>query len=754
MGFFSSKKKVYVNAQVQRLVEDALVPDAATTALSRAIFSENLGVTDALLYEALHGSYRKFDSYYRYGRKGPWNNGYYRGLPDAKVLTSSDGFELALAALEDTVGYPVTIEYMHFRPLNNIHAGWKHCVEQLGWDRETNELKVYSAFFGKPAYLDRMVAVTQSGAAYPEQSSQGQFGDSPAGGFTPVRPGLDSVYGLTNQVIEQEIRIGPGETESVEIWWGGLDENGDYQDAMTLVNLTSYNTDQEYYQAKYTYNNGAETKVGFWIYDPETGPYTELNNVFEPDGAYVPTGTYFPFATLRAFGQNKADDALVGTANFKSTEKLLEYLGIDFKQIADGIEDDPDGNGVESAVIMMAVPINSTNEVEIDYLHRYFDRLAGQLPVEATARTKTITELVSKSAAPDVSYAIQFSDIDFSMTFSFDKVTVRNVPMDLMLGPRGVTNTTETLDTMPAGTSTNNVDTYTVRIFRKQVVPGVVREVRVLNPQLRYQVRNKGADAGFDDDKCLIPLDWELCKQIPVLKKQTLYYRSLRLVFTARTVVKEEWYETGLFKAIMVVVAVVIAVYTGQWQVVTAAYAAWGVVGVVIVLLEMLVTGYVIGLAVTYAATVLVKLLGADLALALTIAVVAVAAYQGATASTVPTQRITAMQLLKVATSLTEGINTEVSRLMAEVGKDLEKQELYQEKKWAELDAAMEALDTGISLDPFTFIQRQPFTVFGESPSDYYTRVSNTNPGVESLNLVKNFVEISLRLPTTESIGE
>jgi hypothetical protein len=41
--------------------------------------------------------------------------------------------------------------------------------------------------------------------------------------------------------------------------------------------------------------------------------------------------------------------------------------------------------------------------------------------------------------------------------------------------------------------------------------------------------------------------------------------------------------------------------------------------------------------------------------------------------------------------------------------------------------------------------------VFGEKPDEYYARtIHSGNVGLESMNIVQNFVDISLRLPTMQ----
>lgn len=52
----------------------------------------------------------------------------------------------------------------------------------------------------------------------------------------------------------------------------------------------------------------------------------------------------------------------------------MKYLGMNYGDLADSINQNPDIDDVEQALFMMGVPADTTNEVEQRYLFDFFNR--------------------------------------------------------------------------------------------------------------------------------------------------------------------------------------------------------------------------------------------------------------------------------------------------------------------------------------------------------------------------------------------
>ena len=756
MGIFSSKKKHFVDTQVARVVEDEFIPNAAQDALFKSIFSE-VGLTTAIKNEALNGGFRNFNKMYRFAEK----DRYAYGLPNAAIVGSSDGFPLAQQQIETEVGAPVDLEYLHFRPLNNIHQGWKHITDNLGYDYTNNQITGLSTEKGSEVYLEKLVAVhsTEVGRGI-EVTGLGSFQSSSFSGFSPETPAT----ALKALVAQQEIRYGAAENESVEIHYIWIQDDEIVRESVVL-DLSSFDTDREFYQAKYTYVESTVTKTGYWTYDTVTGSNNQLNGVYAKE--YTDPGTYFPIVPFRSEGQNMADPSLHETEEYLSTVKLLEYINIDYQEFSDAMHEDPDIGNVDQAVMMMGVPINAEHQTDIEYLFRYFKGIIDQLPPEATRINydeppNLESERFGFTAAPDQSYALQISDADFRTTLSFDKVRSRLRAGDVA-GVGEFTNTLANQDITSGPVRnddiTDGIDNLTQRVLQHQLMPGVYEEIIVHNINIRYDITSElGTEGGGNDDVTLIPIDYEVANQMPVLARQEIYYRSLHLVFNSHVIQTVKWYQRGAFKILLTVAALIVTLltYGVTWKSFVAALAnATASTAAAAAFLKFVLVEYIKSYVVQFAFTELIEEIGIESALWLAIAAATVGVYKAFDAGKI-VQGSLADNLITASNGLVTGAQNVLRQEFSKYQADLEAFELYKDEQIEELEEIQKLLNTNAFLDPFTFIGRQPMVLFGENPDAYFNRtVHSGNVGMVSINIIQNFVENSLTLPRMhETVGE
>lgn len=754
MGIFSSKKKHYVDTQVVRLVDDETVPSMQSSAMIQAIFTGS-DMIDPILTQSLNGAFRNFEKMYRFARDG----NYFYGLPNANDQTTSDGFARAQIVLDAFIGSAVTIDFLHFRPLNNFHMGWKHITDALAYNHATNEIVDLSAQEGFDVYLEKMVAVHTTGAGLElEQASLGTYGSSASQGVTPARLEWENPAVLENLVIGEEERIGAGETESVEIHYIWLDGTGDIQRDFTVVSLAAYDTDQEYYQARYTVISTGV--IGYWLYDPKIGADTILNEIFDTPSSIDP-GTYFPFVVFRSEGTDRSDPGLSGTPAYDTSVELLNKIGIDFAEMGEAMHEDVDIGDVDQAVMMMAVPITTTNEAEMDYLWRYFDDLYQRLPTEATKEDYTSSPGMSsrfgRSAAPTKSYSVKITDADFDMTISFDSILRALKPGSI--GTIGTITNGSGSRRSPSivfkdGERTGVAQRAT-RILRKQISLNVYEEMMIVEPHVRYQIyKSLGVEAGVNDDRMMIPLDYDVTRKMSALKVEELYYRSLHFIFNSHVTQTIKWYQRGVFQIVLLVIAIVLTIYTygKTWKAIAAALPV-GTAAIVITLLTIIVVVFV-PLVLEVVFKEVAKALGVENTFWLAIVIMIYGGYRGIKAGGFVAGS-TAVNLLRVVTGLFSGARAVLQDMMSDLIDDMENFRLEQTEAQKELDRANELLGIALEINPFTFIGDQPKVIFGESPDDYYNRtIHSGNIGTQSMKIVQNFVEISLTLPTiTETLG-
>lgn len=765
MGLFSSKYETTVDTQVQRLVEDTALLDPNLKALLGVVFGDSTDIPAALQDTAMQGTASLFHKMFRYAERGA----YFYGLPNVTIRSNAEGIGLAQSALEAELGEPATFEYMHYRPLNNIHMGWQTLTQSYGYSHQTNEIITLSATKPNPVYLDKMVAVHTAIAGRDiKTSALGSFEASAAAGDTPERPAWGTPGTRKSLVSTQEIIIDVNALESVQIHYVWLDEAGAVARDMFVVDLSAYDSEAEFYHAKYTLNAGGA--IGYWLYDPSTNIITGLTSTFEPPD-YINPGSYFPFALLRSQKTDRTTEALKDTEEYKTTEKLLSFIGVDFFAMGESLRGATGIDDTEQVAIMMGVPMSSTDPVELEYLFEYFSELYDNLPPDGQAQidpavVPTLDSEYGLSLGRHTSYAAQISDGDFEMNISFDYITKK-----LRAGVIGEvgTVTSSFADHIPTSVvgqesgffmqAANDLivglENSKERIYRRQILAGVYEEVIVGKPIVKYRIFGEYTSQGsFSDKEALIPIDRDVARRLGTHKLSNLYQRSLHMVLNSKVVTETKWYQTGLFQAIIFVVALVVTIYTQNPAAFKAALAT-GAGAVASFLIIQIIVQLIVQVVVGYVFTKVVEIVGIENAF--WIAVVA-AFVAGANTiknySTAVSQGLTqlANNMLTVANGLVTGAQNVMEDMYNALVNEAAEWSLLAEAQSDELREIQRQLDSNIGLNPFDFIGKQPLFMAGETPDNYLNRTVGN--GIDSYPKIENYFERSTRLPTIdETIG-
>tara|TARA_B100000767_G_scaffold109228_1_gene104638 strand:+ start:163 stop:2973 length:2811 start_codon:yes stop_codon:yes gene_type:complete len=455
--------------------------------------------------------------------------------------------------------------------------------------------------------------------------------------------------------------------------------------------------------------------------------------------------------------------------------------GSDGQNQGDGFYDDR-AEDIQQAVMILGVPITTNHQLDVKYLYKWFDDIRKQLPVNAGyfdpinpftggSFTSLFPQSTTLSGGDGDSFVIAFSDADFELRISFDDISSRIQSGVLIAPPQAegesasdfadrqdptYTNTFMNVDTAgvayPSGEVPEGVSTRIARVIRKKI-PNIDQyiELIIINPRFIYPIE-EGIQAPFgdgNDNRLLVPINMEIVRGFKPADKEVLYSRSLHMVFNSHTIEKVKWYQQDWFKVVMVIVAVVIAIYfpwLGPTVLGTTAFAAASVTQIfVLAVIQAALTTYGVNLIITYA----VEALGLELAFLIAVAVAIYTGYIEFDAAATLAQN--ADMFLKAVTMLTEAWKLKSAEEMAELLEDIAKQTEINDALTEEMQRVEEELSPAIDLDLYANIRRTPFLVPNELPDDYFKRTLETNPGVESLKLVQNFLDTSLKLP---DIGE
>ena len=237
--------------------------------------------------------------------------------------------------------------------------------------------------------------------------------------------------------------------------------------------------------------------------------------------------------------------------------------------------------------------------------------------------------------------------------------------------------------------------------------------------------------------------------------RNNLYYDSLRMVINSYDKQKIKWYQSGFFKLILVVVAIIISIYTGGMGGFIAGLST-AASGGVIAVIAYLLPGILIGIAINYGLKFVAKLTGAEIAMILGAIVYVIGIsniYKGSFnifGSKLPTSQL----LLQAGSAIINSANTFIATEIDEVMKDMEAFESEAEKKWDILEEAEKLLDTDLNINPVKLLtQVQPVNIVSESPDAFYKRTIHTpNIGVLTLDVIENYVNVMLKLPENNFI--
>lgn len=749
MGLFSSKKKTVVGTSVVRVIEDALLPDAIKTGVTRAIF-QNGDLSDHIMEELTGSIGLKADRMYEYAKRS-----YVHGLPSGQIVAASVGTVEVGAVLATLEGRQVEVDYSQLGPPNSLHIGWMQAIAQFGYNTVTNELVSLKAPGGLPVYLDDMVVVVPKAelGQYSESALE-QLGVSPLAGASPSRPGLspgllNSVTGFTpveasTTATEDYVRIrGVWESQTAPDMEGIVKKTlNTVEKTIPLVDAYGL-ANEDYFHVRYLVD-GVPT---YWMYRVGSGTHPSLDALI---GTKPETnGSFFPFAYFRF--DKKSEIADTTTAAYKTSKKLVKYLGMDYDEVAAAIDENPDIKDVQQAMLIMAVPANSKDQLECRYLFSFFENLHYSRGNQYKSPTAGAIAQFQLGDSTFLASTIVVQDKRFKLSLSnrgiFKKKVVGSIGA---IGTYTSGMSTETRRQKYTDQETGQVSyediPYKYHYYRHQITESLYEEILVAGLQLRYYIIDGHYTTGDEtDDILLIPIDRSITDSYSIPDREKLYSRSLHFVFNSVQIIKVKWYQTGLFKAIITIVGIVIAVVSMQPEIAAAVLAGTSAayLTLALIIIEKLVIGLVLGAAFK----LFVKLVGIDLAFLIAIVAAAYGAYQAIESGSVAGAPW-AQELVQLSTGLSKGISDNLQDMMKDLVGEYQQLSVMKDDFAKELERTSKLLDSNNHLSPFV--------IFGESPNDFYNRTTHSgNIGMNGISAISSYVDIALRLPKLdETIGE
>ena len=778
MGVFSTKKKTQVNTSVSRMVDDDSIVPSSKIAVIDYMMSQHAASTrlssDTLSDYLIRAGTNNIVARSRKARNYAKKSSYAYGLPESN-LVSQAGVDVQ-AAVQDSLEkvYPqgVLVSDAYFGPMNNYYFLKPILSQKYDYNYDTNELVKESLRVGFKCYMESAVIKYSkySTDALIDPDTIVQKGLSATAGFTPFRPfnekavhvpwennyqgdhdvavvtvcykdakGDKKTYNLTIDYLEYEPSSKPIAT--------GLDDSdtNNIEPGAITPPVQASLAGRDFYQANYSYVDKGVTKRGVFIYMYESGLDPKLDKLFSVVDTY---GSHIPKIYARMDGKACNDDSFKGTDKYKSMVGICRQLGMNWSEWVDEIHKSVGSVGDVTQIFMTySLPANTKDPLIQEYMFEYFMGLYGRIPNKfATSDFKDLnSNMVAYGSKQGQSISIK--DNEYTQQISFSSIGYMDIA-----GSIGKVGAVESGTTkVPVRTATrpsqvfNALSFATYHYYRKQLTTTTYREVRVYGlTSTEYVISGHTTSASGDSENLLIPLDMAVDNEFSNRKKEELYTKSMYIVFNTVKVVKTKWYQTGVFKAIMFIVAVVIGFFFPP-----AGAAAAGWMAAIYAVVYAVAINIVIGLAVK-----LLVNMGLDVGVvAAVVAVIAlvVGGYAGLT-KTGSLAGVTTQQFLSASSQAfamsnqgyayqTQVAIKEFNSLMADLNE--EQKELQRKAK-----------ELGLGQQGSLLLFEPPLSVgvrIGESPDDYYDRSIRINNVASAIYSITDMsVDLSLALPTTQ----
>jgi len=729
-------KRTTVGTSVSRVLDDDSIPNSIETG---GLISLMTG--DPLLptvEEQVFGSISfKLSRMYNYGR-----DKYVHGLPSG--LASSGRINestviTTLAEMHNSSTNIIRVIYSYFQPSNYFHFAWMELIRVYEYNPVTNELPVLSASVGFPVFLDDMVLQVPLGDGFEYSAEELALWDTPANvGNTPSRSFTLSLSGLRlpSPIVELDT-ITAVQALVTYSWATGILANKEFSTSNVIITPNAFEEGASYLHIKYSLG----TEIKYMAYDPRTGVYPALDVMVNPP--VTANGKFFPFSYFRYDNIPETTDKT--SESYIGNKKLLKYLNLDYDDMADSINSLEGAEFVEQAMLVLAVPANSTNPLDQRYLFDFFSTFPD---VELFKKSKNHAYFNHTHVIEDKRFKLSLNLISIKKrifagsigevgTYTF---AITSEPSELFFGSRRN-------EVKRSKQAFNNIHNY-----RHQISPNFYEEIKIIGLEIRYHVFGKYLTTSFNnDDIRLIPVDYSISQNYGLIVREEFYSRSMHIILNSKQTIKLKWWQTGPVKFLITVVVIVL--------VTAATIASFGTLGpilgpifatvlaaagVAVAWAVIIVITAAIGMVISYVLRKVVALIGIEGSFIAAVILIATAYFypEGLIFEGVAFGQIlidvTVTYLLEIGLGLIVAIQDYTEDFLRKENKEFE---LLKEEKYKELDRANALLEDNSNI-------LTPFIVFGETPDEYYTRtIHSGNIGTLTIDFVHDFTALALLLP-------
>jgi len=511
------------------------------------------------------------------------------------------------------------------------------------------------------------------------------------------------------------------------------------------VGSDNYVPDPDWIQASYTYNDGSMTHVGYLTYAHDSGAIPALDDLFQGTAAF---GQFYPrlYFTLNNTDLLTTDKT---ASPYRTSKALAKKLGLDWAEVAKMLyssvengSDDFDLGHVQHMFLALAAPMNTTDPDIIEYLLAYWGSVFDTLGTPITtgdltgAKTGTIIRVKDTVYQHCVTYSAVAKEILTGSSNPVGTYTSLYYSQTDLADLAG-------LETDPQAPLYNFAALQALHphhVFRKQLTTTTYLEIRVYGVSSHQYFNGDGTAAFATEENVVIPLDRTAVASLTKTDKERVYGKCLHLFLNISIVIKIKFYQRGVFKVVLVIIAVLIAVFSGG----SGTPISYAIITAVIkVIIITIIMQAILAIAVK---------LGLDPKIVAIIAVIAAIA-SGYVHFTGGGELVglTAVELLQVsclAFDLSSGLYAHELKELDKL-KDVflaESQEKVKQLETAKELLGQKPLDLSLDL-LLSDVRSKVFINLGESPDEYMNRTS-LNIIEAAQSYITDYVEMKMQPPT------
>ena len=559
-----------------------------------------------------------------------------------------------------------------------------------------------------------------------------------------------------------------------------LSDNRSYDTDFTNIYVDSTVTfkasSETYYHAAYYVLSDPYHGWKYWNYQYALGTYPalDLGNV------EILGSTFLPIAPIRRNKTNVLDDKTYNAKQKDSCKKLLDKIGVDLKDMTDNLIDheggqDPDDiDNIDEIFVMFAADVRSIEPITLAYM---FEQFRTYHYNQASNQQTWVNWWNGGQVGYRPKNAIRISDstVSMNMEWAFTTMAVRN---GLVSGIHAAPNPLTVIPDYPVvpyspagnddikrvtvtGTDFSDEDnendqwnTHSL-IYRRQLTTvadgdpsDTFEEILVYGLVTVYDVYRGEADGRgwftrdlltWDDGGFIMPVSKDIVDSFAGYDQTAIYYETIVTVVYAVQIQHLAWYQSGVFKILITIVLIGIAIYFQQYELIAAIEA--GIWATALYVFEAWLVGYLITKGLGF----LVEIIGGDAALILAAAIAVYATTYGDTK--VFGKLLTASDMLAMTSTLANQVSLAYRDDFMQEQEDHADFLKNAQEKQEEIDAANDLLNNGAKLEMYEQVDQvlnnDPYI----NPKDYYNIALLNNPGPLTLEGPSNFVGVALTLP-------